>query len=327
MCPPHSYVADDCDTDKQIDECEEDIFPPKINDKIYADEVDAVDCFSTTGLVSAMDDCKDVKLTFLNEEAPVCFAAVLIKAVAQGCGERNPEDITKLKVQVALDADAPVVSCKLDTQRLKGNGVGVFTDLQVSYTAVDGGTKCTATDDLKVSIEVFSTEVVTTGEEVSHCLLTDIYCVSPTILYSGSLHAVHTYLMLQMQIVSISTPAKGTAPSIWAENSVCQTNQNGKCKISSPFKSRKYFVLVTATDKAGNVGMAECETTVGNADVEQEDPRFLIGKLEVVGGVEYSEKQREKQVSKCHRSISRYESEMKHVQATIKTNPNKQQNT
>ena len=51
---------------------------------------------------------------------------------------------------------------------LSGNGAGVFTDLDFSFTAVDGGDKCTDTKDLAVTIEVLSDEVVTTGEEVSY---------------------------------------------------------------------------------------------------------------------------------------------------------------
>jgi len=51
---------------------------------------------------------------------------------------------------------------------LSGTGAGVFTDLGFTFTAVDGGKKCTDTKDLEVSIEVLSNEIVATGEEVSH---------------------------------------------------------------------------------------------------------------------------------------------------------------
>ena len=50
---------------------------------------------------------------------------------------------------------------------MTGTGAGVFTDLGFNFTAVDGGTKCTDTEDLKVNIEVLSNEMVTTGEDVS----------------------------------------------------------------------------------------------------------------------------------------------------------------
>ena len=43
----------------------------------------------------------------------------------------------------------------------------MFTDLGFSFTAVDGGKKCTETKDLEVTIEVLSNEVVTTGDDVS----------------------------------------------------------------------------------------------------------------------------------------------------------------
>jgi hypothetical protein len=80
----------------------------------------------------------------------------------------------------------------------------------------------------------------------------------------------------------------GNILSIWAEDHTCKSIKNGKCKISSPKKSRDYIVRVTATDKAGNVGEAECSTTIGK---DQEvasvvDPSFLLAKLDITGGVE-----------------------------------------
>ena len=66
-----------------------------------------------------------------------------------------------------MDNDPPKVSCSLGTQGLLGNGAGVFTDLGFSFTAFDTGEKCTATEDLEVTIEVLSNEMVTTGEDVS----------------------------------------------------------------------------------------------------------------------------------------------------------------
>ena len=47
----------------------------------------------------------------------------------------------------------------------------MFTDLGFSFTAVDGGKKCTETKDLEVTIEVLSNEVVATGAEVSYITL------------------------------------------------------------------------------------------------------------------------------------------------------------
>ena len=67
-------------------------------------------------------------------------------------------------ISTIVDNDPPEVNCTLGTQGLLGNGAGVFTDLSFSFTAVD---QCTATDNLEVTIEVLSNEVVNTGEEVS----------------------------------------------------------------------------------------------------------------------------------------------------------------
>jgi hypothetical protein len=87
-------------------------------------------------------------------------------------------------------------------------------------------------------------------------------------------------------MVSISKPFAGNVPSVWVENDTCTTGSNGKCKISSPKKSRLYVVQVTATDNAGNTNMSECSTIVGNQGVNSSDPLFTIGKLELVGGIE-----------------------------------------
>lgn len=104
-------------------------------------------------------------------------------------------------------------------------------------------------------------------------------------------HYTHTsdskkWLNTQNQMVSISQPLPGSIPSIWAENSVCKTGSNGKCKISSPKKSRLYLIQVMATDKAGNSAMAACSTIVGSQVVDTADPLFAIAKLEFVGGVD-----------------------------------------
>ena len=87
-------------------------------------------------------------------------------------GLELPDPNEKADEAVDVDVDPPKVSCTLSTQGLLGNGAGVFTDLGFNFTAVDTGKKCTDTEDLEVSIEVLSNEVVTTGEEVSFVFLT-----------------------------------------------------------------------------------------------------------------------------------------------------------
>jgi len=87
-------------------------------------------------------------------------------------------------------------------------------------------------------------------------------------------------------MVIISDRAAGQVPSIWAEDRTCRTAQNGKCKISSPKKSRSYVVRVTATDEAGNHQTGDCTTIVGNQDVDEDDPLFVIAKVDITGGVE-----------------------------------------
>jgi len=118
-------------------------------------------------------------------------------------GLELPKFSDELGEAVDVDVDPPVLTCVLGTQGkvshcylllvlvsvkrsqfvnlthllllvvvsfsgLSGTGAGVFTDLGFSFTAVDGGKKCTDTKDLEVSIEVLSNEVVATGEEVRY---------------------------------------------------------------------------------------------------------------------------------------------------------------
>jgi hypothetical protein len=87
-------------------------------------------------------------------------------------GLQLPDPSEEVGQAVDVDNDPPIVNCTLSTQALLGNGAGVFTDLGFNFTAVDTGKKCTDTEDLEVSIEVLSNEVVTTGEEVSFVFLT-----------------------------------------------------------------------------------------------------------------------------------------------------------
>eukprot|EP00581_Thalassiosira_minuscula_P005786 CAMPEP_0183744146 /NCGR_PEP_ID=MMETSP0737-20130205/65580_1 /TAXON_ID=385413 /ORGANISM="Thalassiosira miniscula, Strain CCMP1093" /LENGTH=2327 /DNA_ID=CAMNT_0025979781 /DNA_START=237 /DNA_END=7220 /DNA_ORIENTATION=- len=162
-----------------------------------------------------------------------------------------PETNEETGEAVDIDEDSPAVTCNLATQNLAGNGIGIFTDLKFTFTAVDTGNKCTATEDLEVTIEVLSNEVVATGEDM----------------------------------VIFSEPSAIGIPSIWAKDHTCKTKTKGKCKVSAPKKSRVYTVRVTATDEAGNTKSTECSTVVGR-DPEGSNPLFVIAKLDIIGGVE-----------------------------------------
>ena len=279
--------------DQAIDECAEDIFPPQIDaseainqcaNKIFDGATEAVDCFGAPGLVSAVDDCREVDIKIEEKEAlDACTAVVGITAIALGCGNRALEDTTELDFPVPVDNDPPVVSCILGTQGLRGTGAGVFTDLNFSFTAVDGGSDCTETKDLSVKIEVLSNEVVATGEEVSYitCRLGDF------IFYLNLLHS-HDFSIIKMVVTS----DPDSPISIWAEDHTCKSSNNGKCKVSSPKKLREYVVRVTATDKAGNSNTTQCNTIVGGEQSDiVDDPLFVIAKLNIVGGVEPEEDQ------------------------------------
>ncbi len=151
-----------------------DVFPPEIDaaaailrcaDKTFPTSQDALDCFGTPGLVSAVDDCKQVDLTFEDKDASSCSAIIGIKATAMGCENRTNEDTTEIDVPVAIDSEKPEVTCKLGTQNLEGKGYRKLVDLDFSFTASD---KCTDSDDLAVTIEVLSNEKVAAGDAVSH---------------------------------------------------------------------------------------------------------------------------------------------------------------
>jgi hypothetical protein len=108
-----------CDSDKQIDECAEDIFPPDIDatlaflecdSKIFHNIQEAMDCVKT--YTSAVDDCKPVLVeTSTSFTTGDCASDVTLKATAQGCNGRSMEDISSVTIPVQIDGAAPYVSC------------------------------------------------------------------------------------------------------------------------------------------------------------------------------------------------------------------------
>ena len=134
---------------------------------IYKTAQEAVDCFKTPGQISAVDDCKTAEFTIENTAGISCSTTVQVKVSAKGCGNHDPEDITTINITITTDNKEPQVTCNLGTQEMKGTGAGVLINLNFSYTATDGVGKYTATENLKIIIEVFNTEKVVTGDEVS----------------------------------------------------------------------------------------------------------------------------------------------------------------
>jgi hypothetical protein len=108
-----------CDADKQIDECDEDIFPPEIDatmaflecgDKIFANHAKAQACVAEH--TSAVDDCKPIVIKTASSSA--CVSTVTLTATAQGCGGRT-EDTASVTIPVQIDGGpqlsaAPLVS-------------------------------------------------------------------------------------------------------------------------------------------------------------------------------------------------------------------------
>lgn len=130
--------------------------------------------------MTAADDCKPTRLDFGHTDNS-CSADVSITTTAEGCGERSDKDITVLLVEgVKVDGDPPHVECAIGAPKMTGNGAGVFTDLQLSYVAYDTGGKCTSTQELEVTVEVLSNEVVETGEEVRTAVCFFVLCSDHT---------------------------------------------------------------------------------------------------------------------------------------------------
>ena len=221
----------------------------------------------------------------LSSRVPVDQTTANIK----DCEEEELKTVAE-PVNVIVDNDPPVVNCTLETQDMRGKGAGVYTDLKLSFTAVDGGVKCTPTGELDVVLEVLSDEVVEGGNEVSSTRYGTPECCKAVSLKTSRIASMHH--LAQMVVISESldpiTDIR-SVPSIWAEDITCQTASSGKCKISSPKASRTYYVNITATDKAGLVGFGECQTTVGNLDPDPDDPLFLIKRVSFTGGIEEEE--------------------------------------
>lgn len=155
VLPPNAILIEDGGIERIV-----------IQDKIFKDVSEAS---FFLGSLRVIDDCArdvdlDVNVTYVGG---VCEES-LFKVTPihdTGCGLVSGID---RNFAVYIDNAPPLVDCEVYTQGLLGTGSGVFTDLGFSFTAVDGGKKCTATKDLVVSIEVLSNEVVATGEEVSY---------------------------------------------------------------------------------------------------------------------------------------------------------------
>ena len=278
-----------CDSDKQIDECAEDIFPPDIDANlaflecgggtIFTDVQAAEDCVNTYTL--AVDDCKQVVVTTEADAIDACASTVTLTAIAQGCGNRTTEDTSSVSIPVQTDGEAPKVSCDITEQRLISSGE--YTNLGFSYDVSDD-----CSSELAVTIEVFSNELGILdrpGGKQSRDGINDL-----------------------VFFVSTDDPM---VPVIIAHDMTCEFSKDGDCddkhctichsggdeiktekKLGGVHKrSREYQIKVTATDKAGRVGTTTCNTFIAGGDKEKEErarkvsansPRFLISTTNVV---------------------------------------------
>jgi hypothetical protein len=215
-------IDNTCDSNKQIDECAEDTFPPDIDATAayldcsgwLADEATATECL--TNCVVAEDNCKPVEASTSISSLGTCTPSIVVIATAQGYVERADENISTVTIPVKVEGTVPVVSCSLSTTGLTGSGPGTFEDAGFSCS-VSGN--CSTNFDVK--IKMYSNEVETSGEDM----------------------------------VLVSTPTSDSeSSSIYVQDSTCKNGSSGDCKVSNSDKSREYYVLLTATDEAGNVG-------------------------------------------------------------------------
>lgn len=115
-----------CDDDGSIDECAEDIFPPELDlayavdycqSKSFSSEEEAVNCLLERA--TAEDDCRPVEITaqVTPETTGTPTPIIVISAVAQGCGNRVPEDTTTASITLGVDGDGPTVTCGFNKQQ------------------------------------------------------------------------------------------------------------------------------------------------------------------------------------------------------------------
>merc|ERR1712183_606627 len=96
-------IDNTCDKDGSVDECGEDIFPPDLDlsiasqecgNKIHASTEDGINCIASHA--KAEDDCLPVSLSVstLPGTSHLCNPTAEVKAVANGCNNRDIEDTT-----------------------------------------------------------------------------------------------------------------------------------------------------------------------------------------------------------------------------------------
>lgn len=226
-------IDNNCDFER--DECAEDTFPPKIDstlarsecgaeDKYFDSEEAAEECILAR--TTATDDCGEVtgsvNVTF--ETQGKCTPAIKYTAKEFRCMGESFEEII-----VKVDSTPPTVICDLTPPApFTGTDSMKVQDAGFTYSATDN---CSP-DNLKVSIELFSNEIVATVDDMAW----------------------------------ISEPNSKKQIKVSFQDNYCK-NQAGSCRVEWPkttmatnAKSREYMVRVVATDEAGNVGT--CETNL-----------------------------------------------------------------
>jgi len=234
-----------CDIDGAVDECEEDAVPPTIDatatyaacastNKVFSSVSEALTCVEENTL--ATDDCLPTMLSFthVGSTDDTCSDTIIAMAVAQGCENRIDEDTSVLDIPVEVDSVAPIAGCSFGSDVIYATKDGAIVDAEFSFSATDN-----CDDSLHVTIEVLSSEVVLTGEEM----------------------------------VAFSSLAAGLEEDdfkLFVEADICYDRESGssddqtrgRCKIDSHRNARTYAVRIVAEDAAGNVGTDECAMVV-----------------------------------------------------------------
>ncbi|KAL3915524.1 MAG: hypothetical protein SGILL_005611 [Bacillariaceae sp.] len=230
-------VDNNCDDEKKVDECAEDISPPTFmpldipSEFVSLEEAEAY----IKANVQVVDDCLlNIDLTFTTVDDGSPNYSIVVDATAKGCGDRDADKASQTFNIFVADGTPPEVTCSLGTTGLKGNGAGVYVDAQLLIMATDDR----STGKLAYDVTVLANE-------------------------------------LENDITAMAILGEDI-PSLFIQDKTCPTGNSGQCKVTASKRSRTYQVKVDAIDEAGNVGTAYCETLVSSKSKESAGPPFFL---------------------------------------------------
>jgi len=240
-----------CDEDSQIDECDEDVFPPDLDvtsvvayceGQIFSTTREGLECIKKYAV--ATDDCQPVQVDVSLHRATStkCDKTATVTATATNCvalpGDITTarlEDITTASIPFKVDGDAPSIACTVFVQDLEGISGG-YEDISFSYDISD---ECDS--EVDVEVKVFSNELSNHVNEM-------VFISEPGLTIFVQDQACGMYDDCKISnYEEIESKSKSKSKGYTEEFPI----------------SREYQVQISATDSAGNTGMAICSTFVG----------------------------------------------------------------